>query len=137
MSEALARKILEESKIVAVLGAHWKESKAAFYVPQYLFEHGYTVIPVNPVYADRELWGRHPLESVDQIGEPVDVVDVFRRSESLMDHVPAILAMEHQPKYVWFQLGIRNDEAAAKLEAAGIEVVQDRCMLADHRAWLG
>lgn len=134
-SKTLALEILKKAKKIAVLGAHWKTAKAAFYVPEYMKDHGYTVIPVNPVYTDREMWGRKPLATLAELDEPVDVVNVFRRGEAVIDHVDDILAMDPLPTYVWLQLGIRNDEAKELLEAKGIQVVQDRCMLADHKAW--
>ena len=68
-----------------------------------------------------------------EIREPVDLVDVFRRSDAVMDHVEDILAMKPRPKVVWLQLGIKNDDAARILEAAGITVIQNRCTLADHQ----
>ena len=135
-SKELALEILKKAKTIAVLGAHWREQKAAFYVPQYMLEQGYVIIPVNPAYTDREMWGKRPVATLAEVDGPVDVVNVFRRSEAVIDHVDDILAMDPLPTYVWLQLAIRNDEAKARLEEAGIRVVQDRCMLADHRAWL-
>ena len=80
-----------------------------------------------------ELWGEPVRGSLTEIGEPVDVVDVFRRGEALPGHLEEILGMEPKPKVVWFQQGVRNDEVAAKLVQAGIQVVQDRCMKADYK----
>ena len=71
------------------------------------------------------------------LDEPVDLVNVFRRADAILSHVPEILAMTHRPRFVWFQQGLRNEEAAAALEREGIVVVQDRCTLADHRAFFG
>ena len=95
------------------------------------------VLPVNATLAGTTLFDAPVLGSLDAIDEPVDVVDVFRRAEALPGHVDEILAMNPRPKVVWFQLGIRHDLVAARLRAEGIEVVQDRCMLADHRRLFG
>lgn len=130
------KRILQESHKVAVLGAHPVESKAAHYVPRYLAGRGYEVYPVNPVYEGGTLFGREIVSSLVALTEPVDLIDVFRRSEHLPDHVSDILEMTPLPKVVWFQLGIQNDEVAKELEAAGITVVQNRCMLADHQRLL-
>ncbi len=127
------RRVLAEARTVAVLGAHRVASKPAHYVPDYLHGQGYRILPVNPVFAGQTLWGETVRQTLAELGEPVDVVDVFRRSELLATHVADILAMAPRPKLVWLQLGIRNDAIAGELMAAGIEVIQDRCMLADHR----
>lgn len=125
--------ILRASRTIAVLGAHDEEWRPAFYVPQYLREQGYRVIPVNPQIAGRTLWDEPVRARLADIGEPVDMVDVFRRSEALPDHLPDLLAMKPAPRFVWFQQGIRNDAVARTLAEAGIIVVQDRCTMADHR----
>ena len=128
------RRVLKEARTVAVLGAHQAPAKPAHYVPDYLHGQGYRILPVNPVFAGQTLWGETVRSTLAELGEPVDVVDVFRRSELVPMHTADILAMEPPPKLVWLQLGVRNDEAARELQAAGIEVIQDHCMLADHRS---
>lgn len=128
------RRVLTEARTVAVLGAHTVTAKPAHYVPDYLHGQGYRILPVNPVFAGQTLWGETVRGSLADLGEPVDVVDIFRRSELLPPHVADILAMEPRPRLVWLQLGIRNDSVTRELSAAGIEVIQDRCMLADHRS---
>ena len=131
--DADLRRVLEEARVVAVLGAHGDLSRAAGYVPAYLAHVGYRVLPVNPQLAGQRLLGLEVVARLDQVAEPVDVVDVFRRAEALPAHVPEILAMRPLPRVVWLQQGIRNDAVAATLRAAGIDVVQDACTLADHR----
>lgn len=126
------RGVLESARVIAVLGAHPAQEKPAHYVPAYLLRAGYRVVPVNPRYAGTELFGETVRSTLAEVGE-VDVVDVFRRSEDVPDHLPEILAMDPRPKVVWLQSGIRNDPVADLLLAQGIDVVQDRCMLADHR----
>lgn len=131
---ALAVELLETARTVAVLGAHPEPSRPAHYVPAYLAQHGYTVLPVNVTKAGQTLFGAEVKASLTALDGPIDVVDVFRPSQAVAGHVDEILAMKPLPKAVWLQLGIRDDQSAATLRAAGIRVVQDRCMLADHRA---
>jgi predicted CoA-binding protein len=132
-NDSSIREILSKSPTIAVLGIHREPEKAAFYVPEYLHDEGYRILGVNPVFANETLFGETVVSKLADLKEPVDMVDVFRRAEQIPDHVEDILAMQPRPKVVWFQLGIRNDEAAKILEAAGITVVQNRCTLADHQ----
>jgi uncharacterized protein len=125
--------VLERSRVVAVLGAHREPHRAAFYVPDYLHGQGYRVLPVNPQLAGQTLWGEPVVARVTDLAEPVDLVDVFRRPDALDAHLDELLAMKPAPGAIWFQLGIRNDRVAAALVAAGLDVVQDRCTLADHK----
>lgn len=127
------RRILETSHTFAILGANPKPDRPAHYVPVYLKEHGYEVLPVNPVHAGKEMFGHEVVATLPELGIPIDVVDVFRRPDALPAHLDEILAMKPLPKVVWLQLGIRNDAFAQKLLDAGIEVVQDHCALAEHR----
>lgn len=124
---------LAAARVVAVLGAHVEHVRPAHYVPDYLHRQGYRVLPVNPNLVGRALWDGIFVARVTDLAEPVDLVDVFRRPDAIDAHVPEVLAMSPLPRVVWFQLGIRNDRAAAQLVARGIDVVQDRCTLADHR----
>jgi hypothetical protein len=128
--------LVQSLKRVAVLGIR-PESRAdrpAHYVPAYLSSAGLTILPVvvhDPAAAT--ILGQPVYRSVSQAPGPVDVVDVFRRSEDIPPHLDDIIRA--QPRAVWFQSGIRNDEAAEKLARAGIQVVQDRCLMVDHRRW--
>jgi len=132
-TDAHAREVLESVRTVAILGAHPQRSRAAFYVPDYLASVGYEIFPVNPGHVGTELFGRETVARLDALDSRIDLVDVFRRSDAVTDHVDEVLAMDPLPKVVWLQLGIRNDEAAARWRAAGVDVVQNRCTLADHR----
>jgi len=125
---------IESVRVIAVLGAHPEVHRPAFYVPDYMHEQGCRVLPVNPGFVGTQLWGEPFVATLAQIDEPVDIVDVFRRSAWVPAHVDDILAMRPLPALVWMQEGVRNPAAAARLVAAGIDVVQDRCLLADHRA---
>jgi uncharacterized protein len=130
------RDLLASTRTVAVLGANTEPGKPAFFVPEYLSGQGYEIHPVNPKLVGRTLWGRPFVAQLADVTAPIDLVDVFRRSEALMEHVPDVLAMRPLPKVVWLQLGIAHAEFARTLRAAGIRVIQDRCTLADHRRLL-
>lgn len=125
--------ILAEARTLAILGAHRSRVRAGFYVPEYLQEQGYRVLPVNPKLVGQTLWGETVHATLAELDTPVDIVDVFRRRDHLAAHVPDILAMSPRPRVIWFQLGVRNDAVARELSEAGLDVVQDRCTLADHR----
>ena len=133
MDDARIKTILATSPTMAVIGIRDDPSAAGFYVPEYLHDVGYRILGVNPRLAGQTLFGEPVRATLAEIKEPVDIVDVFRRSEAVSDHVEDILAMKPRPKVVWMQLGIKNDDAARVLEAAGITVVQNRCTLADHQ----
>jgi len=133
INDARLREILTGSPTVAVLGIHREPEKAAFYVPEYLHDEGYRVIGVNPEFVNETIFGEKVRATLSEINEPIDIVDVFRRPEVIPSHVGDILAMTPRPRVVWFQLGIKNEEAAKQLEEAGIVVVQNRCTLADHQ----
>lgn len=128
------RAVLETHRTIAVLGASTDRFRAGFYVPDYMHQQGYRILPVNPNHVGATLWGESIRATLAELaGESVDILDVFRLPELLPQHLPEILAMQPRPKLVWFQQGIRNDEVAQALLAEGIAVVQDRCLLADHR----
>jgi len=126
-------RILTTARTVAVLGAKAGVDQPAFYVPAYLAARGYRILPVNPTLAGRSLFGRPVAATLADLSEPVDVIDVFRRPEFLPGHAREILSLSWRPAVVWFQLGIRHDGAAEMLARAGILVVQDRCMMPEHR----
>ncbi len=130
------RAVLSKARTIAVLGAHPTQSRPAFYVPDYLFSQGYRILPVNPRFAGRglALWGQPIRATLAELGEPVHIVDIFRASDSVPDHLQDILAMDPRPGLVWLQQGIRNDAVGQAVKAAGIGFIQDRCTLADHRA---
>jgi uncharacterized protein len=133
LDDARLREILTSSPTVAVLGIHDIPERAAFYVPEYLSEQGYRILGVNPHFSDQTMFGAKVRSTLAELDEPVDVVEVFRKASNIPGHVEDILAMKPRPKVVWFQKGIKHDDAARILEASGIVVVQNRCMLADHQ----
>jgi predicted CoA-binding protein len=130
------RRILAEPCSVAVLGAKSEPHEAAWYVPAYLRDRSWTVVGVNPKLAGAHWLGNTAVASLADLA-PVDVLEVFRRPEALPGHVAEILRLAWRPRVVWLQLGIRHDEAARALSDAGIDVVQDRCMMPEHRRLVG
>jgi predicted CoA-binding protein len=130
--EGLAR-ILIEARTVAVLGAKARPGEPAYYVPAYLAARGYRILPVNPRLGRRTIHGVPAVDTVAGLHEPVDVLEVFRAPPHLPAHADEILAMASPPPVVWFQLGIRHDGAAERLARAGLRVVQNRCMMPEHR----
>lgn len=125
--------LLERTHRVAVLGIKTAESRQpAFFVPEYMQRIGIEIIPVPVYYPDvTEILGKPVYRRLADVPGAVDVVDVFRRPEDIPQHVDDMLAL--RPRAVWFQLGIRNDEAAERLARAGIDVVQDHCMMVELR----
>ncbi len=108
-------------------------SQPAFYVSKYMADAGYDIIPVPVYYPDvTEILGKKVYRDLSQIPEEIDLLNVFRRSEDIPKHTIEILSKK--PKAVWFQLGIRNDDVAQQLAEAGIKVVQDLCLMVEHRA---
>ena len=132
-SDSEIQAVLESSRVIAVIGAHPTPSRPASYVPAYLADHGYEIHPVNVTKVGQVIQGRETVAELVDIPVPVDMVDVFRRSEDVPGHLEDILAMKPLPKVVWLQKGIRNEAVAERLVEAGISVVQDRCALAEHR----
>src|SRR3712207_6407731 len=129
------RALLRGVRRVAVLGMKTEAQggQPAFYVPQYLAAAGLEVIPVPVYYPEvTEILGRRVYRRLADVPGPVDMVNVFRRPEDIPPHLEDILAA--RPKSVWFQSGIRNDRAAEELARAGIKVVQDLCLMVEHRA---
>ncbi len=121
---------------MAVLGikTEAQAGQPAFYVPAYLAEAGLEVVPVPVYYPDvTTILGRPVYRRLVDIPGDIDLVDVFRRPQDVAQHLDDILAK--RARAVWMQLGIRNDVVAARLVAAGIDVVQDRCLLVEHRRW--
>jgi predicted CoA-binding protein len=130
-SDAELRSVFTRTRTIAVLGAKSEWGADAWNVPRYLERAGYTVRAVNPKllsWGDAPAWPR-----LAALPERVDLIDVFRAEVHLPGHVDEILALPWRPHCVWFQLGIRDDSSAARLEAAGIAVVQDRCAMTEHR----
>lgn len=131
-SEEGIRRILEATHRIAVLGIKEGDHQPAFFVPEYAQRAGYEIVPVPVYYPDAtEMLGEPVFRTLAAIPGDVDMVNVFRRPEDIPPHVDDMIAKK--PRCVWFQSGIRNDSAAARLAKAGIDVVQDRCLLVELR----
>ncbi len=118
---------LAKVKTIAVVGASPNEARPSFGVMRFLIARGYAVIPVNPGQAGGDILGQTVVAALADLSAPVDMIDVFRASDAIPSIADEILALPWKPKLVWLQLGIRNDAAAVKLEAAGINVIMNRC----------
>ena len=128
------RELLLETKSIAVLGikTEAQSSQPAFYVPKYMQNAGFKIVPVPVYYPDvTEILGEKVYRQLQQIPGEVDMVNVFRRAQDVPPHLDDLLAKK--PKSVWMQLGISHDVVAEQLARAGIKVVQDRCLMVDHR----
>ena len=126
------QQILENTRRIAVLGMKPDASQPAYYVPEYADKAGYDVIPVPVYYPElTEMMGKKVYRKLVDIPGDIDMVDVFRRPRDIPQHIDDIIAKK--PKTVWFQLGIRNEEAAERLAKAGIDVIQDHCLLVEIR----
>ena len=126
------KQLLENTHRIAVLGIKPNEDQPAYYVPEYAQRAGYDIVPVPVYYKDlTEMQGEKVYRKLIDIPGDIDMVNVFRRPADIPQHIDDIIAKK--PKSVWFQLGIRNDEAAEKLARAGIDVVQDHCLLVELR----
>jgi predicted CoA-binding protein len=126
--------LLAQTKTIAVLGikTERQSNQPAFYVPSYMATAGFHVIPVPVYYPDvMEILGQKVYRKLTEIPDEIDLVNVFRRSEDVAAHLDDMLAKK--PKAVWMQSGIRNAQVAERLALAGIKVVQDRCLMVEHR----
>jgi uncharacterized protein len=127
------RRILREAKVIAVVGLSADWFRPSYFAAKYMQEHGYRVIPVNPKYA--EILGEKCYPSLRDIHQPVDIVDVFRKTADVMPIAED--AIKIGAKVLWQQLGVRNEEAAAKARAAGLLTVMDRCVKIEHGRLFG
>lgn len=132
-SDAEVRELLG-LETIAVVGCSRTPGKAAHDVPKYMREHGYDIIPVNP--NAEAIFGRDAYDRLADVEEPIDVVNVFRPSEEAGSVIDEALERD-DARVIWLQLGIRDDEAAGRAEAAGRRVIQDRCIKVEHQRLLG
>ena len=121
--------ILRDTKTIAVVGLSSNPSRPSFEVAQYLQSAGYRIIPVNP--NEREVLGEKAYARLEDVPEPIDIVDVFRRPEDVPPVADSAIAIE--AKVLWLQLGIENSAASAKAQAAGLFVIEDACLLVEHK----
>ena len=117
--------LLKQARTIAMIGASDNPARASYGVMEYLQKQGYRVIPINPTITGEHIHGEFVFRELSQVGDPIDIVDIFRNSEVAGEAVDQ--AIEAGAKAVWMQLGVINAEAAARAEAAGLKVVMDRC----------
>ncbi len=117
--------LLSSARTIAMIGASDRPDRASYRVMEFLQSRGYRVIPVNPPITGEHVHGEYVWRELAQIGEPIDIVDIFRRPQAAGEAVDEAIAVG--AKAVWMQLGVINEEAAARAEAAGLKVVMDRC----------
>ncbi len=127
-ADADIKKILEHSKVIAVLGLSPKPERDSNMVSKYMKANGYRIIPIRP--GQKEILGEKAYASLDDISEPVDILNVFRSSDKIMPHAEEALRLK--PKVFWMQLGIENREAAELLIKEGIDVVMDLCIMVEY-----
>lgn len=127
------RRILKESRVIAVVGLSADWYRPSYFAAKYMQQHGYRIIPVNPKYPS--ILGETCYRSLREVPERVDIVDVFRKSQDVMPIAEDAIAI--RAKVLWQQLGVRNEAAAAKARAAGLEAVLDRCVKIEHGRLFG
>lgn len=141
--DSYIRGILNTVKTIAMVGISPKENRPSYFAFKYLLERGYRMIPVNPGQEGKEILGQKVYAKLSDIPEPVDMVDIFRASQHALPVVEEALKLTPKPQVIWMQLGVRNNEAAAKAEAAGMKVVMNRCpkieygRLSSEISWIG
>jgi len=134
-SDAYLRRILRKVKTIAMVGSSTNWNRPSYFAMKYLTDHGFKVYPVNPGAVGQEILGEKVYASLDELPQKVDMVDIFRNSEAASAVTDD--AIRHGAKIVWMQIGVRNDAAAARAEAAGLEVVMNRCPKIEHSRLIG
>jgi len=141
--DSYIRGILNTVKSIAMVGISPKDNRPSYFAFKYLLERGYRMIPVNPGQAGKDILGQKVYAKLSDIPEPIDMIDVFRAAPYALPIVEEAVTLKPRPAVIWMQLGVRNDEAAAKAEAAGMKVVMNRCpkieygRLSSEIGWLG
>ena len=136
-SDAEIKAILERTQRIAVVGVSLNPVRPSYYVARYLDLKGYDIVPVNPLHAGEKLLGKTVMESLAEIENPVDMVDIFRRSEAVPPIVDEALEVFPDLPTIWMQIGVMHDAAAGKAEARGVTVVQNRCPKIEYQRLFG
>ena len=129
--------ILKRTKVVAIVGVSMNPVRPSYYVARYLSLKGYKVIPINPGHAGKTLFGQTVRASISEISEPVDMVDIFRRSEAVPPIVDEALAAFPNLRTIWMQIGVEHAGAAAKAQARGVDVIMNRCPKIEYQRLFG
>lgn len=136
-SDDFLKRVLRRTKTVAVVGVSMNPVRPSYYVARYLSLKGYTVIPVNPGHAGKPLFGQTVRATLSDISEPVDMVDIFRRSEAVPPIVDEALECFPDLRTIWMQIGVSHSDAAAKAQARGVDVIMNRCSKIEYQRLFG
>ena len=137
VSDGFLRGILMSTKTIAMVGLSMNETRPSYFVGRYLHKRGYKIIPVNAGHGGKYFFGQLVMSSIDEIREPVDMVDIFRKPEAVPQIVEDSLAKLKGLKTIWMQIGIKHESAAQKARNFGLKVVEDRCPKIEHQRLFG
>ena len=137
VSDGFLRGILTSTKTIAMVGLSMNETRPSYFVGRYLHKRGYKVIPVNAGHGGKHFFGQLVKSSIDEIDEPVDMIDIFRKPEAVPQIVDDCLAKLKGLKTIWMQIGIKHEGAAIKARQAGLNVIENRCPKIEHQRLFG
>ena len=137
LSDRLLRDILKSTKTIAMVGLSMNETRPSYFVGRYLHKRGYKIIPINAGHGGKQFFGQLVRSSIDEINEPVDMVDIFRKPEAVPQIVDDSLAKLKGLKTIWMQIGIKHKSSAQKARQLGLNVIEDRCPKIEHQRLFG
>ena len=137
LSDRLLREILKSTKTIAMVGLSMNETRPSYFVGRYLHKRGYKIIPINAGHGGKDFFGQLVKSSIDEIDEPVDMVDIFRKPEAVPQIVDDSLAKLKGLKTIWMQIGIKHESSALKARQLGLNVIEDRCPKIEHQRLFG
>ena len=136
-SDRLLREILKSTKTIAMVGLSMNETRPSYFVGRYLHKRGYKIIPINAGHGGKNFFGQLVKSSIDEIDEPVDMVDIFRKPDAVPQIVDDSLAKLKGLKTIWMQIGIKHESSAQKARQLGLNVIEDRCPKIEHQRLFG
>ena len=136
-SDDFLRDILKKTKTIAMVGLSMNETRPSYFVGRYLHKRGYKIIPINAGHGGKYFFGQLVMSNIDEIREPVDMVDIFRKPEAVPQIVEESLAKLKGLKTIWMQIGIKHERAVQKARDFGLKVVEDRCPKIEHQRLFG
>ena len=136
-SDRLLREILKSTKTIAMVGLSMNETRPSYFVGRYLHKRGYKIIPINAGHGGKNFFGQLVKSSIDEIDEPVDMVDIFRKPEAVPQIVDDSLTKLKGLKTIWMQIGIKHESSAQKARQLGLNVIEDRCPKIEHQRLFG
>ena len=137
VSDIYLRDILKATKTIAMVGLSMNETRPSYFVGRYLHTRGYKIIPVNAGHGGKSFFGQLVRSSIDEINEPVDMVDIFRKPEAVPEIIDDSLAKLKGLKTIWMQIGIKHESSAQKARQLGLNVIEDRCPKIEHQRLFG